>query len=519
MADKISGFKVSCIGGLNTNGDVLSQGEITPGSAVQLVNYEPSITGGYRRISGYNNSYGTVTGTGSVLGVMVAEGLNDGVFACRKPSAGTNYFYKWVNSSSTWSAVTTPGTVTMTGVKKVRFSKYNWSTTKIALTDGINPAAIYDGTTYTQITHANAPNSPKYSSPFKNHLFLAGDPTDPYNLYFSSPLSETDFNPANGAGIINVGFDIVQIKQFRDTLYIFGKSAIKSLTGTNVADFVLSEVTTNLGCLVPDSVVEFSGNLLFLGPDGFRPISGTNKIGDVELETISRQIQFTISAIISDIVTESIDPETLSTVLIRKKSQFRLMSPVEGTTGLLGGLRQNDNGGLAFEFSSLFNFYVTCAASGYIGIDEVVIHGDSAGKVHRQESGTSFNGTEILSIYQTPYFYFQDPTIRKNFYNITTFLKSEGSSSIVMGISYDFEDSVNVFNPKNNIISTAAAAAYYNVSLYNSAAIYDGNPSPVAKTNIEGSGFSISFRYVTNDTNASHTIQGLVLNYSMNDRR
>jgi hypothetical protein len=30
MADKINGFKVSCIGGLNTNGDVLSQGELTP---------------------------------------------------------------------------------------------------------------------------------------------------------------------------------------------------------------------------------------------------------------------------------------------------------------------------------------------------------------------------------------------------------------------------------------------------------------------------------------------------------
>lgn len=519
MADKINGFKVSCLGGLNTNGDVLSQGEITPGSAVQLVNYEPSITGGYRRISGYANSYGTVTGTGSVLGVMVAETLNDGIFACRKPATGTNYFYKWVNGTSSWTAITTPGTVTMTGVKKVRFSKYNWGITKIALTDGINPAAIYDGTTYTQITHANAPNSPKYSAPFKNHLFLAGDTTDPYNLYFSSPLAETDYNPANGAGVINVGFDIVQIKQFRDTLYIFGKSAIKSLTGTNVADFVLAEVTTNLGCLVPDSVVEFGGNLLFLGPDGFRPISGTNRIGDVEIETISRQIQSTVSSLISEIVASSIDPETLSTVIIRKKSQFRLLSSVEGTTGLLGGLRQADNGSLAFEFSSLFNFYATCAASGYIGVDEIVLHGDSAGRVHRQETGTSFNGSEILSIYQTPYFYFQDPTIRKNFYNITTFLKGEGVASIVLGISYDFEDSVGVFNPKNNLITTAAAAAYYNLSLYDSAAIYDGNPSPVAKTNIEGSGFSISFRYVTNDTNASHTIQGVVLNYSMNDRR
>jgi len=179
MADRINGFKVTSIGGMNTNRDVLSQGEESPGSATQLINYEPSINGGYRRISGFANNYGTVTGTGAVLGVLVAEDLNNSIFACRKPSAGTNYFYRWVASSSTWTAITTPGTVTMVGVKKVRFTKYNWSAPKFVLTDGINPAAVYDGTTYTQITHSNAPNSPKYSAAFKNHIFLAGDPTDP----------------------------------------------------------------------------------------------------------------------------------------------------------------------------------------------------------------------------------------------------------------------------------------------------------------------------------------------------
>ena len=518
MADRINGFKVTCIGGMNTNRDVLSQGEMYPGSATQLINYEPAITGGYRRISGYANSYGTVTGTGNVLGVMVSESLNDGIFACRKPSAGTNYFYKWVNSSSTWSAITTPAGVTMVGVKKVRFTRYNWSAPKFVLTDGINPAAVYDGTTYTQITDANAPNSPKYSAAFKNHLFLAGDTTDPYNLYISSPLAETNFNPANGAAVINVGFEIVQIKQFRDTLYIFGKNAIKSLTGTNIADFVVSEVTTNLGCVVPDSVIELGGNLIFLGPDGFRPVAGTSKINDVELETISKQIQFTITAILQELVAGSIDPETLSSVVIRKKSQFRLFLPAEGTFGLLGGLRASE-GGVSFEYSQLFGFPSTCAASGYIGVDEVVIHGDSTGKVYKQETGSSFNSTEILSVYQTPFYYFQDPSIRKNFYNISTFLRSEGSTSIVMGVAYDFDDSVNVFNPANYNILTTGAAAYYNEAIYDASAIYDGNPSPVEKTNIEGSGFSIAFKYVTNDQNASHTIQGLVLNYSMNDRR
>lgn len=518
MADRIQGFKVSCVGGLNTNKDVLVQGENEPGSAYSLVNYEPSTTGGYRRISGYSNDYGTVPGTGKVLGVMVAENINDAIFACRAPSSGTNYFYRWNDTTDAWVAVTTPITVTMTGVKKVRFVKYNWAADKVLLTDGVNPAATYNGTTYTQITHANAPSAPKYAAAFKNHIFLAGDPTEPFNLYFSSPLAETDFNPANGAGVINVGFEIVQIKSFRDTLFIFGKNSIKSLTGTNIADFVVSEVTTNLGCVVPDSVIELAGSLLFLGPDGFRPVAGTAKIGDVELETVSKRIQFTVNAILQEIVAEDLDVELITSVVLRKKSQFRFFIPTEGSFGILGGLREF-NGGISYEFSQLFGIPATCAASGYVDMNEIVIHGDATGKVYRQESGSSFDTQPILSIYQTPYYYFQDPTIRKNFYNITTFLRSEGSTNIVLAVSYDFEDTQNVFNPSNYDITTSGAAAYYNEAVYDAAAIYDGNPSPVEKTNIEGSGFSIGFRYVTNDTNASHTIQGLVLNYAMNDRR
>lgn len=518
MADKILGYKVTAIGGMNTNRDALSQGEQEPGSATQLINYEPSTTGGYRRLSGFANNYGTVAGTGSVLGVAVAEGINDAIFACRKPSTGTNYFYRWNATTSAWVAVSTPGTVTMTGVKKVRMMRYNWIASKLFLTDGINPAATYDGTTYTQVTHANAPDSPKFAASFKNHMFLAGDTSEPFNLYFSAPLAETDFSPANGAGVINVGFEIVQIKPFRDTLYIFGKNAIKALVGTNIADFVMSEVTTNLGCVASDSVVELGGNLLFLGPDGFRPVAGTSKIGDVELETISKQIQFTVNAILQELVADDIDPELVSSVVIRKKSQFRLFIPSEGTFGLLGGLRQRD-GGFSFEYSQLFGFPATCASSGYVGVDEFVIHGDANGKVHKQETGSSLNGDPILSIYQTPYYYFEDPTIRKNFYNLTTFLRSEGSATISLGVSYDFDDSQNVFNPANYTMTSSGAAAYYNEAVYDAAAIFDGNPSPVEKTNIEGSGFSIAFKYVTNDTNASHTVQGLVMNYSMNDRR
>jgi hypothetical protein len=590
MADQIQTFKAICRGGLNTTGDVLSQGEESPGSATKLINYEPDLQGGYRRMSGFANSYGTVTGTGSVLGLAIVDGINQGILACRTPSSGNNYLHHYnhyysftvgadtnltvgetltersdADDSSTvtsatgvlisknsntivvnfgqlpttiftngnfisddsfststnissaptvvgWTAVSTSGSPTMTGVSKVRFTELNFGSPKVVLTDGINPAATYDGSSYTQITDSNAPTDPVISEVYQNHLFLAGDPAKKDELFFSAPLAETDFTPANGAGSFNVGFDIVAIKVFRNILYIFGTNNIKRLVGNNRTDFVLENVTNNLGCLATDSVIEIGGDLIFLGPDGIRPIGGTAKIGDVNLETVSTSIHKTLQNIIQ---TETLS--SLSAVLVRSKSQFRYFFSTSGSTGVLGGLR-SQQGGLGFEFGTLFGIDATCAASAYIGTTERVIHGDSNGKVHVQESGTSFDGSEILSIYQTPYLYFGDPRRRKTFYDVSTYLRSEGVNSLSLGIVYDFDDS-EILTPSNLTIANESPAAVYGSAIYDTTQIYDGNPAPVETSTFTGSGKSISFRFVAQDTNASHSIQGFTVTFGMGDLR
>ena len=513
MADNLASFKVFCQGGLNTSRDVLSQGETQPGSAISLINYEPSVTGGYRKINGFSNDYGTVTGQANtpVLGVCVANGINDGILACRKPSVGNDYLHYWDTATEAWVNVTTSGSPTMTGVTKVRFTKYNWGSSKVLLTDAVNPAATYDGTTYTQITHADAPSAPRLSHVFKNHMFLAGDPNEDTNLYFSAPYDETSFAAADGAGVINVGFPIVAIKSFRDVLYIFGTNNIRKLAGDNISNFVLQEVTDDLGCLASDSVIEIGGDLLFLSQDGLRPISGTDKIGDVNLETVSKDIQ----SIFTDIVFD-IDLEGLNAVVIRQKTQFRYFFAAADSQGIIGGFRQTPNG-LQFEYSQMVGITATCSDSGYIGQNEFVIHGDDNGKVHRQEQGFDFDGDNILSIFQTPFYHMQDPEQRKVFYSVATYLRSEGNNDIVMSILYDYED-VDTLNPTNFNLSTEGAAAYYNEAIYNSTAIFDGNPSPVQRTNISGSGKSASIRYVTNSSDASHSIQGIVITFGVGDR-
>ena len=54
MPDQISSFKVICSGGLNSNENHLDLSDNYPGAASRMLNYEPSLFGGYRRIEGYS---------------------------------------------------------------------------------------------------------------------------------------------------------------------------------------------------------------------------------------------------------------------------------------------------------------------------------------------------------------------------------------------------------------------------------------------------------------------------------
>ena len=188
------------------------------------------------------------------------------------------------------------------------------------------------------------------------------------------------------------------------------------------------------------------------------------------------------------------------------------------TPSLIGGVRRSGDAGRGFEFSQIVGIEVNQVSSGYIGTEEFVIHGDSSGFVSRQEVGTDFNGADIFSFFQTPFIYMEDPEVRKTIYNVNTYMRSEGVVSIAMGLEYDYGDT-SLTLASDYAINTQGAAAFYDKAKYDSAEIYDGNPSPVRSTNVSGSGKSVSIKYVTNGTDPSHTIQAFSVTYGLGDRR
>jgi len=565
MADRIDSYKVICSGGLNSNENHLDLSDNRPGAATRLVNYEPSLFGGYRRIEGfelYDSDYGEVddvnnvgSAEGKVLGVAIfkddVSNLTK-IIAARKDVGTDTYSFYYHTPLVGWRPFTldhsivrstTDGTRT---VEKLRHVTFNFGTgNRICFVDGVNPAIVYDGQHWEELRSTGTGGNPADSGHttntgggdqcldapalvdvFANHLFLAGDETNRASIAHSAPTNTAspygyyDFRVASGAGQIAAGFDVVQIKPFRDNLFVFGSNGIKKIATDVTSGFVTDQVTANVGCIARDSVLEIGGDLMFLAPDGFRPVAGTARIGDVELETVSKSIQ---GLLVNTI--QNFNMDTINGVVIRSKSQIRYFvgdSAIDtpDSLGIIGGL-SDSTGSIAWEFGEVLGIRTSCATSDYIGTEEFVLHGDYDGKVYRQERGTDFNGSDIVAIYATPYLDFGETEERKVLRKINTFIRAEGPLEMNLSVAFDWGD-YNTARPSTYSQASEGGPTVFggrNITYNGANVVYGGSSKPIMTSDIQGSGFSIKATYVTVGDFEPYSIQGIVFEYSTAGRR
>ena len=545
MADEIQSFKLVSSGGLNSNQNHLFLSEAASGAATRLVNYEPSLYGGYRRVEGFevldgiNVEVGAGVAEGRVLCVAIYRNEHIGnpyIIAARKDTGANTYkFYKyvplsgWVAMTNSLTLNTTDGVRTVTKIRHAQFDFGNGS--HIAFADGVNNGILFDGVNWYQLSPTGAGTSaspggtkicaaPALVEVFENHLFFGGDRTQLSALHHSVGDNPFDFQNS-GSEILTPGFNIVQIKPFRNDLFIFGANNIKKASPDIASgNFVIDQVTANVGCIARDSVLEIGGDLMFLAPDGFRPVSGTSRIGDVELETISKAIQVTLVNMI-----KNYDMDTINGVVIRSKSQVRFFvgddtETVTNSYGIIGGLASADSG-ISWEFGELNGIRASCTTSDYIGREEFVLHGDYDGKVYRQEKGISFNGADITSVYATPYLDFGDTEVRKTMRKVNTFIRAEGPVTLFLSMAYDWGD-YNTQRPSSYSQESLGGPVEYgglNINYAGANILYGGNSKPIMTTDVQGSGFSARATFVTVGKSEPFSIQGLVFEFSISGRR
>ena len=569
-------FAFTCEGGLVKSRSTFI---MQPGQALELLNFEPDIKGGYRRINGFRKQVNHIVPQTSVSSekILMVAFFNNNILAARGEkifsSASTELSLKILQAtgmtgSGTITVDSTTGfsssgtlqinseiftytgktTTTFTGVtratsstsaaahavddavseswterdtgrtsaSKYTFERFNFDgNEKIIVTDGANDPTVFNTSfTATDVTESSVEGA-KYVAAFREHMFFAGMSSTPQEVVFSQPFDEDAFNSGSGAGSVKVDDTIVGLRVFRDSLFLFCENRIFKVTGSSSSDFAVVPVTRNIGCINGDTIQEFAGDLIFLGPDGLRTVAGTARIGDVELGTISANVQSVFDQ-------NLIDSSLFESAVIPNKTQYRIYFSKDGqgenvTKGVICVMK-----GQNFEFSELRGIKPSATDTFVEAGNVIVLHGGYDGYIHRQEKGDDFNGTTILGKYRSPDLTFGDAGIRKHMQRVILNYKPEGSIDADLFVRYDYEDK-NSARPAAYALDSSDVAALYGSATYGAGSAsfgtYGGTSEPLIRQPVEGSGFAVALRINDGGSTPPYSLKGFQLEYQLGARR
>ena len=531
-------YSVSLQGGLDKASTTLELLQ-TPGTATKLVNFEVSTQGGYRRINGYSQ-FGDGTRPNSSNDIEGLHVYADGLIAC----SGTNIYFStdgdsWLQinrasvsgSGDNYSTFTGRSAAARISQSKAHFAVFEGASIygELIVTDegsGAKPfyfkmtgTGVLTGRTYfaKEIT-VSGTHYPKYCVMHDKHLVVAGADTALNSIFYSGTSDIEDFT-SSGSGSIVLDDQVVGLKSFRNELFVFCRNSIYKLQNINDAsNIAIVPVTKNVGCVDGKTIQEFAGDLIFLGPDGFRTVAGTARIGDIELGTISKAIQ----PIINDIFDSSSTFE-YSSVVLRDKSQYRLFYSASGAStgaskGIIGTLTSR-----GFEWSETQGIQASAIASGfnYAG-KEKRYHGDREGYIYNHDTGNDFNpagtATNISAIYESPDFDYGDYGTLKTLEYVKISLFPEGACEPSVRIRFDY-DNTDRTQPTDSSIVASKPSIFGDFETLFGTSVFGAQEQPLVKTTLTGSGFSNLFKIFSDDKKAPYTINGLYVSYRPSGRQ
>lgn len=530
-------FALSCRGGLNVN---LNQLEIMrqPGSAIELLNFEVDPDGGYRRINGFTQFGGSSTAkpnsSNAILGMFVYA---DGLIVC----SGTGIFFSqdgtsWLtlNRASVagggddYSTFGGRSVAARTGQLQCTFALFEGTTDygEVLICDGANKpfffkmtgtGSLTDRTFFAGEITVSSTTAPLVGVMHENHFVVGGASTAKNTIFYSSSIDPDSFS-GSGAGSIVLTDAVVGLASFRSDLIIFCKNSIFKLVNISDSDNIaVVPITKNVGCLDGQSIQEIGGDLLFLSPDGIRTIAGTARIGDVELSSVSRQIQK-----VTSLIAASINNFVISSGVLRSKSQYRLFYTNTSQSsavskGIIGTLTPN-----GFEWSETKGIQANGFASGLDkdGVEQLY-HGDNSGFVYNHDTGNVFNpggsASNVEAIYYTPDLDFGDIGTRKTIKYIKISISPEGTIQPELDVKYDF-DSTDTPQPSTYTLSTIPFPATFGDGTFGTSE-FGTAENPLVRQAVEGTGNTVALRLKSDDQRSPYSVNGFYIDYMPSGRK
>lgn len=430
-------------------------------------------------------------------------------------STGTSLtFTPALASSPANDALITFLTSSRTGSDIIRYTRYNYTgSPTVCVVDGENVPATISGSVFTPIN--NAPNDvvgAEHVLEYKSSLFFGKGTM----LTFTAPFTDNDFSAANGAGVINITHRITGLIIFREQLIIFTTNKIFRLVGNTIADFALQPITQDIGCVAEDTIQEVGGDILFLGPDGLRLLSATERNDDFGFSVASRPIQKEVTDFTKSIT-------KFCSVLIRGKSQYRLLGFKEAISpsssqGFLA-TQFVDQSAVSMAWAELRGFKAYVADSFRTNTaGEIVLFANNTGYVYQMEQGNLFDTEVIKAYYYSPFFIMDQSAVRKTCYKVRLYTDPQGGVVGNLNLRLDFNE-LGVIQPQTIPFSSATSGvSFYGSAIYGTGT-YGGKLVTVFDKQVVGSGFSVSLEYSFNEEVLPFSIDAVTLDFAYQDRQ
>lgn len=518
---KTSYFSFS--GGINTDSPALS---IDAGEVINAINYEAAVSGGYRRIDGFerydgqlspsslsifdyadNTAYqdavetlrsliGEVPGEGNILGVWR---YNNTTYAFRNKVGGASAGM-YESTVVGWAEITTGVTLNPDGNYEFINKNFggNASTLMMYGVDGVNKGFQFDGTTYTEISTGMTTDTPTHLIEYKNYLIYSFSGGSVQISPLASPT--TTWTALAGAQELGIGEEITGFKDVPgDSLAVFCKDSTWIISGTpNASDFALNSYSTSSGAT--EGTIQRINYPIYINNSGCVEMRTTSAYGDFTMASLSQKAKKLV---------DSLRGNETASIVSKDKNQYRVF--------------YSNNRGLSFTFSGdkvsgvmpiNYGKPVLCCCNGTDSDgSERLFFGSDDGYVYEMDAGYSFDGGSVEAWIRPSFYHFKSPEQFKRFFKIVLEIDADQAADLTFLPVFDYSDPTQPDAIEGTLTVSGGGGFwdednwgefYYDSAIVSSAY---GYMDAIAKN------FSMFIR--SNLTyEKPHTIQGAIIHYS-----
>ena len=333
---------------------------------------------------------------------------------------------------------------------------------------------------------------------YKFHLFLMfsggsvqysplGNPTGTWSLVV-------------GAGELGVGDEGTGFKDVPgESLLICGRNSTWILSGTPGTDLALNSHSKEAGAI--EHTIQRVSYPMWVDDNGLVELRTTNTYGDFASAALSGKIKSRMNALRG---------KEQSSIVVKAKNQYRIF--------------YSDNNGFEFTFNGdkligimpiNYGIPVSCCSSSTDSSGaERLFFGSDNGYIYEMDSGTSFDGREVVAWIRPSFHHFKSPENIKRFFKVVLEIDADQTADLTFLPALDYGDP-NQPEAQAGDLAVTGGGGYYDENnwdeFYYDAAIIS---SAYGYIDAVGKNFSLFIRSALT-YEKTHTIQGAIIHYSL----